>query len=869
MSGSIIWKGIITAAVLLFAVLSLVPLQDIPFEEYIVGQVRASQHGSAEANRAEFEAILERARERVAAEQSPTVFVALADMGREEGVDYVKYFPQVNVGDIRNLNRRNEVLLRHMLQRSRGQIRLGLDLRHGVGFTMAIDEASIPDDAQSRESQMEKLIEIMRSRIDGLGVVEPVIRSRDDTAIEIQLPGLTTRDNPEAMDSLKKPARLEFRMVHRTADPATTPPDQIPTGYEVLVLEDEDSMTGDIIERRMFVKRLPEATGDIVSGARPAMTEAGGYKVLMDFTSEGGRIFGDMTRRIAEENQRTGTIGQMAIVLDGQLYSAPSVRAAIPGGSAEITGTFTHRDVIELSNVLNNPLQYELTVEEIYEVSPTLAGEARQSSVSAGLLGALLVVLFMIFYYRSAGLVAVASILINMIIVIGVLASFGATISLPGVAALVLTLGMAVDAQILIYERIREELREGKTIKTALMGGYQKAYSTIVDANVTTLITALILIWLGSGPVKGFGVTLAVGIGSSMFCALIVTRMFLEMLVYGGVVHKMMQFSFFRETSIDFLKLRKQAFVASWIVVAIGVSVVVIKGDRIYGIDFLGGAEVTMSFDKRVSAAEVERVAAANDFGEVIVGFRTELGTGIERMILQTADDEVVTADGRTQTISVALVDALQREFPDAAFEVQSESMIGAAVSERLRWNAIISVACALVGILLYVALRFEFGYGIGAVVATIHDVLMTIGLFVLFGYQFSAPMVAAILMVVGYSINDTIVIFDRIREELELHPELSLYKVITIAINRTLARTVLTSATTLMAALALLIFGAGVITDFALIFILGILTGTFSSIFIASPVFYWWHKGDRRHVEERELTPKYDWEHSSKVARS
>ncbi len=869
MSGSIIWKGILTAAVLLFAVLSLVPLQDIPFEEYIVSQIRSSERGSAEHNRAEFEALLEQARERVAAEQSPTVFVALADMGREEAIDYVQFFPQVNVGDIRNLNRRNDVLLRHMLHKSRGKIRLGLDLRHGVGFTLAIDEASIPEDGQSRESQMEKLIEIMRSRIDGLGVVEPVIRSRGDTSVEIQLPGLTTRDNPEAVDSLKKPARLEFRLVHRTADPATTASDQVPTGYEVLVEEIEDPMTGDINERPMFVKRLPEATGDIVSGARPAMTEAGGYKVLMDFTGEGGRIFGEMTRRIAEENQRTGTIGRMAIVLDGQLYSAPSVRNAILGGSAEITGTFTHRDVIELSNVLNNPLQYELEVEEIYEVSPTLAGEARQSSISAGLLGALLVVLFMLFYYRAAGLVAVASILICMVIVIGVLASFGATISLPGVAALVLTLGMAVDAQILIYERIREELAEGKNIKTALIGGYQKAYSTIVDANVTTLITAFILIWLGSGPVKGFGVTLAVGIGASMFCALVVTRMFLEMLVYGGVVRKMMSFAFFGATSIDFLRLRKQAFVASWFVVAIGIAVVVIKGDRIYGIDFLGGAEVTLRYAERLPASEIERVAAENDLGEVIVGYRTELGTGIERLTLQTTDGEVMAADGRKQTIAVALVQALQQEFPGAALEVQSESMIGAAVSERIRWNAIFSVACALIGILLYVALRFEFGYGVGAVVATIHDVLMTIGLFVLFGYQFSAPMVAAILMVVGYSINDTIVIFDRIREELELHPELSLYKVITIAINRTLARTVLTSSTTLMAALALLIFGAGVITDFALVFILGILTGTFSSIFIASPVFYWWHKGDRRHVEERELTPKYDWEHASKVARS
>lgn len=869
MSGSIIWKGILTAAVLLFAVLSMMPLQDIPFEEYVVSQVRASERGSKEANLAELEGILERARARVADGTAQSVFVALSQMGREEAIDYAQFFPQVNVHDLRNLNRRNDVLLRHMLHRSRGKIRLGLDLRHGVGFTMAVDEESIPDDPEARKSQMGKLIEIMRARIDGLGVVEPVIRSRDDTAVEIQLPGVSLRDNPEVLDLLKKPARLEFRLVHRTANPLTTPPDQAPAGYEVLIEEREDSVTGEILEVPHYVKRRSEASGDIVSGARGTIDPAGAYKVLIEFTSEGGRIFGEITKRMAEENSRTGTVGQLAIVLDGKLYSAPSVKDPILNGNAEISGSFSQREVIELANVLNNPLQYELTVDEAYEVSPALAGEARQSSIAAGLLGALLVVLFMLFYYRSAGLVAVASVIINMVIVLGVLASLKATISLPGVAALVLTVGMAVDGQILIYERIREELRAGKTIQASLIGGFDKAFSTIVDANLTTLITALILIWLGTGPVKGFGVTLAVGIGASMFCALIVTRMLLEILVYGGVVRKMMKFCFFGETSIDFLKYRKPAFMLSWLLIAVGIGAVIHKGDRIYGIDFLGGTEVTVGFNERISPAEIERIAAANNFGEVIVGFRTELGTGVERMILQTGTGEVVGTDGQPRSIAAALVEAVQSEYPNAQLEVQAETTIGAAVSGHVRRNAIISVAAALLGILLYVALRFELGYGVAAVVALVHDVLMTIGLFVLLGYQFSAPMVAAILMVVGYSINDTIVVFDRIREELQLHPELTLYQVIRLSINRTLSRTVLTSATTLMAALALLIFGTGVITDFALIFILGILTGTFSSIFIANPVFYWWHKGDRRHVEERELTPKYEWEHSSKASRS
>jgi len=315
---------------------------------------------------------------------------------------------------------------------------------------------------------------------------------------------------------------------------------------------------------------------------------------------------------------------------------------------------------------------------------------------------------------------------------------------------------------------------------------------------------------------------------------------------------------------IEFLNFRKIAFLASWLIVAVGIYSVYEKRDHILGIDFRGGEELIAAFNEAVDPGEIESSFQTNpDLGEVQHVYRSEVGSGetASRLVLQTEEGK-----------SREALSHLNSTFPSAGLTEEGLSNIGGSVSDQIKSDAILSVSVALLGILLYVALRFEMGYAIGAVVATVHDVLMTVGLFVLLGNlsgggicsgQFTAPMLASILMIVGYSINDTIVVFDRIREELELNPVTNLRKIITIAINRVLSRSILTSFTTLLAAVSLWIFGAGIINDFAFVFVIGILTGTFSSIFIASPIFYFWHKGDRKHVEEGELLPKYDWQTS------
>ena len=842
MTGKLFWKFSFIIALLAWCYASISPIQDRPFSTYIESQ--------ATANLEEFDTLLEAGNARVSSGESPTLFIALRDLGREQGINYAKFFPEINLKDIPNQNKRNSILLKYLLSEAQSNLRLGLDLKGGIGFTLKLDEGA--NQGMSRFEQTEQLkdaIEIMGGRLDGMGVAEPIIRPVGDDAIEIQIAGLSTKDNPEVVDALKKPARLEFKQVHPSLIPETTAIEDYPAGYEVLTEEIEDRRSGEVYELSRFVKKIPEATGDIIKTAFASQTQTGGFQINLEMTEEGAKRFRLVTEKLVSK--------PLAIVLDGKLYSAPTINEPL-SKNAQISGSFSQREAIDLANVLNNPLSVELVVDEMFEVGPTLAEDTRNSSIKAVQLGGILVVGFMILYYFFGGLIAVLSAITNVILVLGILASLGATLTLPGVAALVLTLGMGVDANILILERIREERLLGKSPESSLMNGFNKVISTILDANVTTLITALILFWLGTGPVKGFGLTMAIGIVASVFCALFVTRTLADLLVNKLKVKQLLGLNLLPKQKIDFFKFRKPAFLLSWIIVIVGVSSVVTQKDSILGIDFTGGDEMTIAYTEKVSIEDLMQAEGLASVGEFNPAYQKLLGEDKEILKIQTRFDQ------SREALSI-----LQSAFPQANFVEVGVNQIGASVSQGIQMNALISVLCALVGILLYVAFRFEIGYGVGAVVATIHDVLMTIGLFVLLGSmgffvsgQFTAPMLAAILMIVGYSINDTIVVFDRIREELEMNPGMNLKAIINLAINSVFARSILTSITTLLAAVSLYIFGAGIITDFSFVFIVGILTGTFSSIFIASPIFYYWHKGDRRLVEAREHKPRsYDWD--------
>ncbi len=845
MSGSTLWKFLLSAVIVFTAILYLNPIRDTAYKEYLL----------AECNGAEaFVSLLGEAETAYGNDEYSSIYLALRAIALERDIDLAQYFPQLKLeSSMRNTERRNQVLLDALLEASKSRLQPGLDLKGGVAFVMELDLSEATDSLE-KESDLEQAIDIVGKRINSLGVTEPVIRPVGENRIEVQLPGVSTTENPEVVDVLKKPARLEFKLAHRTRSPTGLYDTTAPVGYEVKALEQE-APDGAIETSYLFVKRLPEMTGEAISKSNPSIGEFGAYEIQIKFTSEGGDQFAELTREIVRGNT-TAIPGRLAITLDGELLTAPSVQEVIPGGSARITGSFTLREAQQISNGLNNPLDIPLRVAEMYEVEPTLARESIDSGVKAFTIGASAVVLFMLVYYMVAGLVALIAVAINLIIVLGTLASIDATLTLPGIAALVLTIGMAVDANILIFERMREELRTGKTLPNALLGGFDKALSTILDANVTTLITSFILIYFGTGPVKGFGVTLAIGIGATLFCALLVSRFILDLLVNTGFVQRMFTLALLKEPKINFLNYRKYAFASSWIIVAVGIAGLIYRGEDIYGIDFTGGDEVSFHFEEDLTLGEAEAVAGELGIENINLTRQTPLGAGGKTVL------KVQTNFEQGDNLSKALVE----RYPGKGLERIGNNMIGPSVGKEIQFNAFLSIGIALICILLYVALRFEVGFGVGAVVATIHDLFMTIGIFALFGNQFSAPMVAALLMIVGYSLNDTIVVFDRIREELDLNPGLKLGQLVNLAINKTLSRTILTSLTTLLVTGSLLVFGTGIIRDFAFTFLVGILTGTFSSVFIASPVFFWWHKGDRRHVEsQKEHLPKYEWEAGSK----
>ncbi|MDP1581373.1 MAG: protein translocase subunit SecD [Candidatus Didemnitutus sp.] len=840
-----LWKLILSGVITLWAVSSLLPLKDRDFGQYVRQEATAKQ--------TEFVALMSKAAARVQAGQAPTVFIALKQIGREEKIDLSEFFPEIRLeASLKNIEKRNNILLDELLRQSKGRLQLGLDLKGGVAFTLEVDAAAVSTEStEVRHEKLAKAIEIIGNRVNGLGVTEPIIRPVGDNRIEVQLAGVSVKDNPEVVNSLKKPARLDFKLVHAFA----APPSEVPPGYEEMTLEME-SRTGETSLEDLFVKRIPEMTGEGVSDSYPVMDEFGRFKIILKFTSEGREQFSQVTKTIADENRRTGRTGRLAIVLDGKLYSAPTVREQITSDSAEISGSFSQREAIDLANVLNNPLDLPLQVKEQYEVGPSLAKDAISNGIKASILGTVLVCAFMVTYYTVGGVVSLLTLAINLLVILGTMAALGATLTLPGLAGIVLTIGMAVDANILIFERMREEINLGKSLPVAHAAGYDKAFVTIFDAHLTQLLICVVMIVLGTGPIKGFGVTLAIGVFSTLFSVLIFGHVILNMLIDGGTLKRLPMLHIFNKIDIDWMKYGKPAFIVSWSIVLVGVGFLFVRSDKIMGIDFTGGDQVIMSYAKEVDISKIRAASTAAGVTDINPSYQSQLG----------GDTPVLKIDmpyGDTAKV----VTALQRSFPEAKFDIVGESAIGPTIGAEIAGNAALSLGLSLVVILLYIAFRFEFGFGMGAVVATVHDVLMTVGLFVLFGGQFNAPMVAAILAIIGYSVNDTVVVFDRIREELKLNPTGNLRSIVNMSISRVFSRSIITSFTTLLAATALFLLGGGVLRDLAFTFMIGIITGAFSSIFIAAQTFYWWHKGDRKHVEAHDITPKYEWAGASRAS--
>jgi SecD/SecF fusion protein len=887
MKSSIYWKIAFSVLLLIWAIWNLYPLSDTPFDQYLAQRATANsaqlqtliKHAQDLVEQAKQDEADQKAAEQAAAatkqvylpdtakadfiNRHRTFYLSFKSICEDEGLAkgapppidlWAQFFPSFNAGETKNIKHRNDLILTELLKESKGRIKYGLDLQGGLGFTLSLDDASLNGaTANERAQSLQKAIEIINKRINGMGVSETVTRPIGDSSVEILMPGASSKDNPDVADQIKKPAKLEFRIAQAPPGGVAPSPDQIPLGSEVMMEQDESPETGDLVETPYIVASSAIASGNIISSAYPITDPGTGqFKVAVNFTSDGAKLMGDVTAKLVDTPQL------LAIVLDGKLNSAPRVKepfsssCVVEGGGAG----FTQKEAFDLANVLNNPLDKALKLDQMTEVGPTLATEARTSSIYAGLCGTALVVVFMCGIYSLAGVLSVVTLVLNVGMILGVQASLGATLTLPGVAALVLTIGMAVDANILIYERMREEMARGKNLFNSLEAGHDRALASILDSHVTSIITAAILIWLGTGPIKGFGVILAIGLASNLFCVLVFNYALLELVTGKNWLTKLNFRRLIPEVNLPFYSYRKIAIGCSIAVILIGLGAIAVRGASALGTDFRGGDEVSVNYAQAISQSDIESVAKSLKINEAESTYQTELGTGQQMLKIETE-----AGQGKP------LLAALAQKFPQAKLDVDKASvnLIGATVSQSLKWNALLAVGLSLLGVMVYVAFRFEVGYAVGAIVATLHDVIITVGVYVLLGGQFTSPMVAAVLMIIGYSLNDTVIVFDRVREELKLNPHLKLVQVLDLAVNKTFARTTMTSMTVFLAAFSLFLFGAGVVHEFALVFMIGIATGTASSIFIANPVFCWWHKGDRNHVEAREFAPKYEWDSSTR----
>ena len=590
----------------------------------------------------------------------------------------------------------------------------------------------------------------------------------------------------------------------------------------------------------------PPLEGGSVTNASVDFAQTGGAPtVTMGMNSEGAQVWARLTR---------DNVGKaIAILLDGFVVSAPTVDEEIPNGRSTIRGNFSYADAEDLSNVLKSgklPAPARIIQEAI--VGPSLGQAAISSGLNSFLLAFLVVLLYMVFYYsRRAGLVADFALMANMFFLIGVLASLGAVLTLPGIAGIVLTIGMSVDANVLIYDRIREEIIAGKGIRLAINDGYKNARSAIIDANVTTLLTGIILLVFGTGPIKGFATTLVIGISTSLFSAIFITR-----LIYERMLTKNRKITFatkltenaFRNTNVQFLANRKIFYVISSIIVIAGVVSLLTRGLN-QGIDFTGGRTYVIKFEESVNTMDVQSSL------EIVLGEAPQVITfGSDNQVRISTkykiDENAVEVDEEVEQL---LYEGLQPFIgDDVSFESfmseyrQSSQKVGPTIADDIKVQAIWAILFALLVIFIYILIRFRnWQYGLGAVAALLHDVLIILGIFSLFygimpfSLEIDQAFIAAILTVVGYSINDTVVVFDRIREYVGLYRKRDRTEIMNMALNSTLSRTFSTSLSTFFVLLMIFLFGGEVIRGFTFALLIGVVVGTYSSLFIATPVVY------------------------------
>lgn len=793
----------------------------------------------------------------------------------------------------------------HFRKIKNGSIRLGLDLQGGVHLVIEVDidkfradlraegkkqgksDADIEKEIANNEATvLDSAIAVLENRVDSFGVSEVSLIKQPPYRIVLEMPG---QSDPEQVRSLvQAEAQLYFHIVAPKIELGRLLPEidsVAPEDFIQLVPQTDPNMSAvavqypenyrivDQIINRSEIKRvipgqymfkwggvqepnnwiktqhrylyLLEADYDLsgksLDNAGITADAMNRPEVLISFDSTGRRTFARITGDHVGEH--------LAIVMNDQVYSAPVIKDRISGGSASISGIDSFEEARQIAVVLRaGALPAPLKVAESRVVGPSLGADSISKGIYSGFIGGGVVIIFMIVYYATAGVIADIAVLLNIFFLVAGMAMFKATLTLPGIAGIALTIGMAVDANVLIYERLREEVQSSKRAKTLALildKGYSRAFMTIFDSNLTTLITAIILFQFGTGPIKGFAVTLTLGIVISMYTAVFVSRVIMDTMVAKGVQSIALgKFRFFHNANYDFMRNANKLMAFTAIVGVLGFIYVVYDWENMKGIDFSGGDEVLIQFKQDTNEQEIRDALSGVGMADAVV--QKVLG-GSNQMMIRVREGLVSSPDD--------LAKILREKLPDRPFNDEySANRVGAKVGGELLWKAFYCTVFSCIGVLLYVAVRFEFRFAFAAVACLVHDVLFTLAFLAITGTEFNLPIVAALMTIVGYSINDTIVIFDRIRENYS-SPLLNFREIVNLSVNQTLSRSINTNLTVLFVVLMQTFFGGVVMHDFSLALLVGCIEGSYSTIFVASPLLLLMtpktpHEGDAKKLK-------------------
>ena len=733
----------------------------------------------------------------------------------------------------------------------------GIDLAGGASFTLQVQPKVDQDAGETIEvtsSAIQQAVKTLQGRLNPDGTKDMLIQPQGEDMIIIEMPGVSEEEAAWVREIIQKQSVLELRAVHPNNDslaPQVAAKETAVPGYRLYTHSYTNDRTGDPVTEQLLLEKRNKIEGKHVKKAFPDQGSTGVVRV--ELSNSGGKLMRNLTAPMTKGSDR------LAIVLDGEINSAPVVQATLSSNFI-IEGIGDAEECRNLSATLMNPLENPLKILKESTVTARLGAATVSQGIYAGIAGLALTLVFLIIYYRIAGFIALIGLTINVLILFGAMAMFEFTFTLPGIAGIILTIGVAVDANVLIYERLREELQEGKSLGSAIQAAYEKAFTAIFDANITTLITAIILFWRASGTVKGFAITLTIGILASMFAALVVTRVVFWWTARGPDkgVRKLTFLNMIPKRTINFMGLRKAAFAISLAGLAGSLLMVGTKREEALGIDFAGGALIQFQTqEERVLEKDASAALEDLDLKKVPI---------IQNETLPAPDNSEILSIRCADEDAQQIVNTLREKIPSLSLKKDpvegnpasatgedgapdtpwkydsSRDTVEASLGADFLVNSLIALGIGLVGILLYITIRFEFSFAVGAFAALFHDVLICIGIVILAGQELSLIHVGAFLTIAGYSINDTIVVFDRIRETLRTKRG-EVESVMNLAINATLSRTILTSLTTFMAVLVLYIFGGASLKAFSFAIMIGVIVGTYSSIFVASPIVLIWSR--------------------------